>query len=132
VIGAYVTEPAMIHSSTPINSIDDLKGKKIRVNSLGEAAALEKLGVLPIRMEIVRIAAAISSGTIDGAAVSSTPLSDYGIKRVATYHYFLATSGSPLALIMNRKIYESLPKPARDIVTKYSGEWAARTIHREL
>jgi TRAP-type C4-dicarboxylate transport system substrate-binding protein len=125
VIGAYVTAPAMIHSHTPINSVDDLKGKKIRVNNAGEAAALEKLGVLPIRMEIVRIAAAISSGAIDGAAVSSTPLSDYGIKRVATHHYLLGTSGSPLALVMNRKSFESLPKPARDIIAKYSGEWTA-------
>jgi hypothetical protein len=53
VIGAYVTAPAMIHSHTAINSIDDLKGKRIRVNNAGGAAALEKLGVLPIRMEIV-------------------------------------------------------------------------------
>ena len=36
-------------------------GKKIRVNNAGEAATLEKLGALPIRMEIIRIAAAISS-----------------------------------------------------------------------
>jgi TRAP-type C4-dicarboxylate transport system substrate-binding protein len=125
VIGAYVTEPAAIHSRTPINSIEDLKGQKIRVNSLGEAAALEKLGVLPIRMEIVRIAGAISAGSLDGAAVSNTPLSDYGIKRVATHHYFLGTSGSPLALVMNRKSFESLPQRARDIIAKYSGEWAA-------
>jgi TRAP-type C4-dicarboxylate transport system substrate-binding protein len=109
----------------PINSIDDLKGKKIRVNNAGEAATLEKLGALPIRMEIIRIAAAISSGTIDGAALSSTSLSDYGVKRVATHHYFLGAGGSPLALVMNRKSFESLPKPARDIIAKYSGQWTA-------
>jgi TRAP-type C4-dicarboxylate transport system substrate-binding protein len=125
VIGAYVTQPAMIHSHVPINSIDDLKGKKIRVNNAGEAAALEKLGALPIRMEIIRIAAAISSGTIDGAALSSTSLSDYGVKRVATHHYFLGAGGSPLALVMNRKSFESLPKPAKDIIAKYSGQWTA-------
>jgi TRAP-type C4-dicarboxylate transport system substrate-binding protein len=125
VIGAYVTEPATIHGRTPINSIDDLKGKRLRVNNPGEAAALEKLGAVPIQVEIIRVAAAISNGTIDGVAVSRTPLGDYGIKRVVTNHFFLTTSGSPLALVMNRKTFEALPKPARDLIHKYSGEWAA-------
>jgi TRAP-type C4-dicarboxylate transport system substrate-binding protein len=125
VIGAYITEPSTIHSRTPIYSVDDLKGIRLRVNNPGEAAALEKLGALPVQMEIIRIAAAISAGTIDGAAVPKTPLSDYGIKRVVTNHYFLGTSGSPLALVMNRKAFEALPKPAQDLIRKYSGEWAA-------
>jgi TRAP-type C4-dicarboxylate transport system substrate-binding protein len=122
VIGAYVTEPATIHSRTSINSIDDLKGKRLRVNNPGEAAALEALGALPIQMEIIRIAAAIGSGTIDGAAVPKTPLNDYGIKRVAINHYLLGTSGSPLALVMNRRAFEALPKPAKDLIRRYSGE----------
>jgi TRAP-type C4-dicarboxylate transport system substrate-binding protein len=129
VIGAYVTEPATIHSRTPINSIDDLKGKRLRVNNPGEAVALEALGALAVQMEIIRIAAAIGSGTIDGAAVPKTPLNDYGIKRVATNHYLLGTSGSPLALVMNRRTFEALPKPAKDLIRRYSGEWmAARFI----
>jgi TRAP-type C4-dicarboxylate transport system substrate-binding protein len=125
VIGAYVTEPSTIHSRIPIKTIDDLKGQKLRVNNPGEAAALEKLGALPVQMEIIRIAAAISAGTIDGATVPMTPLSDYGIKRVVTNHYFLGASGAPLALVMNRRVFEALPKPAQDLIRKYSGEWAA-------
>jgi TRAP-type C4-dicarboxylate transport system substrate-binding protein len=125
VLGAYVTEPSTIHSRIPINSIDDLKGQRLRVNNQGEAVALEKLGAVPIQMEIIRIAAAIGGGVIDGAAVPKTPLADYGISRVATNHYFLGTSGSPLALVMNRRSFEVLPKPAKDIIRKYSGEWAA-------
>jgi TRAP-type C4-dicarboxylate transport system substrate-binding protein len=125
VIGAYVTEPSTIHSRTPINSIADLKGKRLRVNNPGEAVALERLGALPVQMEIIRIAAGISNGTIDGAAVPKTPLNDYGIKRVVTNHYLLGTSGSPLALVMSRKVFDALPKLARDIIRKYSGEWAA-------
>jgi TRAP-type transport system periplasmic protein len=125
VIGAFVTEPETIHSRLPIGSIDDLKGKRIRVNNPGESAVLEKLGAVPVLMQITQVAAAISSGAIDGAAISRTPLSDYGIKRVATNHYFLRTSGAPLALVMNRKKLEALPPAAQDIIRKYSGKWAA-------
>jgi TRAP-type C4-dicarboxylate transport system substrate-binding protein len=125
VIGAYVTEAATIHSRMPINSLGDLTGKRVRVNNRGEAAALKKFGALPIQMEIIQIAAALSSGAIDGAAVPKTPLNDYGIKRVATNHYLLSTSGAPLALLMNGKKFEALPNSAKDLIRKYSGEWTA-------
>jgi TRAP-type transport system periplasmic protein len=125
VIGAYATEAETIHGLVAINSIDDLKGKRIRVNNPSESAALEKLGAIPVQMAINDIANAISSGKIDAAAVSRTPLSDYGIIRVATHHYFLETNGAPLALLMNRKRFETLPKAAQDIIRKHSGEWAA-------
>jgi TRAP-type C4-dicarboxylate transport system substrate-binding protein len=125
VLGAYVTEPETIHSRLPINSIGDLKGKRIRVNNPSEADTLEKLGAIPVPMQITKITGAISSGEIDGAAVPRTPLSDYGIMRVATNHYFLGINGAALALLMNRKKFEALPKSAQDIIRKYSGEWTA-------
>ena len=77
-------------------------------------------------MQITKITGAISSGEIDGAAVPRTPLTDYGIKRVVTNHYFLGINGAPLALVMNRKKFEALPKPIQDIIQKYSGGWTAR------
>ncbi len=125
VIGAYVSEPETIHSRLPIASIADLKGQRIRVNNPREAATLEKLGAIPVPMQITKVTGAISSGEIDGATSPRTPLSDYGIKRVATNHYFLGTSGAPLALLMNRKRFEALPKSVQDIIHKYSGDWAA-------
>jgi TRAP-type C4-dicarboxylate transport system substrate-binding protein len=125
VLGAYVTEPETIHSRLPIESIDDLKGKRIRVNNAIEGAALQLLGATPVPMPIIGISNAISSGAIDAACVNRTPLVDYGIKRVATYHYMLGTSGAPLALLMNRKKFESLPTPVQALIRKYSGEWLA-------
>jgi TRAP-type C4-dicarboxylate transport system substrate-binding protein len=125
VIGAFVTEPEAVHSKTPITSLDDLKGKKLRVNNPGEAAALEKFGATPILMPVTKIAEEIGRGNIDGAVVSPSPLNDYGIKRVATYHYLLGTSGAPLLLLMSRNVFEALPKPAQAIIVKYSGDWAA-------
>lgn len=125
VIGAYVTEPETIHSRPRVTSIDDLKGKKIRVNNAMEGAALEKLGATAIPTPILKVTNGIISGELDAASLSLAPLADYGTKRVTTYHYMLGTSGAPLALLMNRKKFESLPKAVQDIIRKYSGEWTA-------
>ena len=125
VIGAVVAEPSTIHTLKPINTIDDLKGMRIRINNDSEAAAFEKLSAVPIHMEIWEIAEALSAGTLDGASMPMTPLSDWGIKRIATHHYMLPTSAAPLALVMSRQKFDSLPQAARELLTKYSGEWAA-------
>ena len=68
----------------------------------------------------------LDSGQIDAAAVSMTPLSDYGIKRVTSYHYVLGTNGAPLALLDESKKLRGVAGEAKDIFRKYSGEWSAR------
>jgi TRAP-type C4-dicarboxylate transport system substrate-binding protein len=125
VLGAYVTEPETIHSRVPIASIDDLKGKRVRVNNPIQGAALSLLGATPVPMPIIQVASAISGGTLDAASVPRTPLADYGIKRVAAHHFMLDTSGAPLALLMNRKTFAALPRAAQNLILKYSGEWTA-------
>ena len=131
VIGAYGSELESIHARAPMTSLASLKGRKIRVNNPTAGAALDKLGMLPVLMPVNMIPEAISSGNLDGAAVPLSMLFEFGIARVASYHYFLPTSPAPLAVLMNRKTFESLPAQAQSIIRKYSGEWAADTLHRE-
>jgi TRAP-type transport system periplasmic protein len=130
VLGAYVTEPETIHSRLPVASIDDLKGRRVRVNNKMEAAALEKLGAMPVSLELSQVADAISAGDVDAAVLSVTPMSDFGVDRVATHHYFLGFSGALIALVMNRKVFDALPQKAQDILKKYAGDWSAEQFVR--
>jgi len=125
VIGALATEPESIHSHAAIASLDDLRGKKIRISSPSESAALARLGMQPVLMPVLAVSEAISSGAIDGAAIAPALLQEFGIGRVTSYHYLLRTSAGSLTLLMNRKKFESLPAPAQEIIRKYSGAWIA-------
>jgi TRAP-type C4-dicarboxylate transport system substrate-binding protein len=125
VIGAYGTDLESIHSRPPITSLAELKGKRIRANNPTEAAAIARLGAQPTVMPINAVSEAITRNDLDGAAVPPSMLFEFGIGRVATYHYFLRISSAPLALVMNRKSFERLPEPARDVIRKFSGEWPA-------
>lgn len=125
VLGAYATEPETVHGRVPINTLDDLKGLRIRVNNPMERATLAKLGATPVSMELSRVADAMSSGDVDAATLSLTPLADFGVKRIATHHYYLSLSAATIALVMNRKVFDALPQKAQDILRKYGGEWTA-------
>jgi TRAP-type C4-dicarboxylate transport system substrate-binding protein len=124
VITAFTAEPHSIHTRRPIASLDDLKGLRIRANNPTEAATFEKLGMRAIIMPVNEIAEAISSGAIDGAAVPPAMLAEFGVGRLASYHYIIHADAPSLALVMNRKKFTGLPLQAQDIIRKYSGEWS--------
>jgi TRAP-type C4-dicarboxylate transport system substrate-binding protein len=127
VIGAYTSSPTFIHSRKPIEGLASLKGQKIRSNNPIEAEALERLGAIPTVLAAPRIANAVSRGVIDGAALSPGGLLQFGAWQVARNHYLLGGGGAPLALVMNRAKFDSLPETAKAIIRKYSGDRAAAT-----
>ena len=126
VIGAYGTAPEIITSRKPLKSLADLEGQRIRVNNATEGKALAKLGATPVPLAFNETSPAIASGAIDGATVAGAQLFDVGFGSLTTNHFLLGTSPAPLALVMNRKVFDGLPAEARSLIAKYSGEWTAQ------
>ncbi len=130
VIGAFASEPENIHSRPPLTSLAELRGKRIRVNNQIEAELLRKLDAKPSFIPLNHAAEEISAGKIDGALVPPVPMIEFGIGRVAPYHYLLPTSCVPQALLMNRKRFESLPADVQAIIRKHSGAWFVDNYNR--
>ena len=125
VIGAFGTQLETIHGRKHLASIADLAGQKIRVNNQSAADALAQLGAVPKLLPLNEVSNAMSAGTIDAAAVQSAQLFDSGIARLTTHHYLLGIGAAPLALVMNRKVFDALPERAKELIQRRSGEWAA-------
>ena len=113
VIGAVGTQPETIHSRKPIASLADLKGQTLRVNNPIDVVAMSKLGAAAKVLSLVDTANAISSGAVDGAVLQLAQLSDFGVGRMVSHHYLLPVGSAPLALVMNRKVFDSLPEAAK-------------------
>jgi len=127
VVGAIAGGPQSLHTRTPISSLADLRGKKIRASNRTEGLVLDALGMSAAVLPINATADAISRGDIDGATVPPSMLVNFGISRVTSYHYFLHLGFAPLVVLMNKKKFDSLPKAAQDIIRKFSGDgFAAR------
>lgn len=124
-IGMFGTAPYSLHSRSVINSIADIRGKKIRTSGALEGETIKALGAVPIGMPVTEVPEAISRGTIDGTTSHPAPLVDFGISRVTSAHYFTRLGVVPLTILMNRKKFDSLPKSAQDAIRKYSGDWTA-------
>ena len=131
-IGVFGTAPYSMHARFPLNSIADIKGRKMRASGAIESATVKALGAVPIGMPITEVTEAISRGTIDGTTAHPSVLFDFGISRVTNNHYFTRLGIVPIAILMNRKKFDSLPKAGQDAIRKYSGEWTAARFNEGI
>ena len=122
-VGAFVTEGESIHSRKPIATLGDLKGQRIRVNNQVEAETLRKLGAVPSLVPINWAMEALSQDKLDGVTVPTGVLTEFGFGRITNNHYLLPLGGAVVSLVMSREKLANLPRPAREIIHKYSGEW---------
>ena len=99
-----------------INTIDDLKGLKMRIGGLG-GMVMTKLGVTPQQIAGGEIYAALERGTID-AAEWIGPYDDekLGLFKVAKYYYTPGwwEGSAQITSLVNKGAWEGLPKEFRE------------------
>lgn len=117
------TFPYNFHTKDPVNSLEDLKGMKIRAGGPVAGAALEALGAAPVGMPAPAIAENISKGVIDGAAVDWSVLYGFRVDAVAKNHYMQLFSTVPIGIMMTKERFNSLSPEAQALIEKYSEEW---------
>ena len=98
----------------PINTADDLKGKKIRA-STSYASLMELLGASPVVMSGGDIYMGMKLGTIDGYIYSMADLEGLALKEVTTNVMVPAgCAGAPCNIIFNLEKWESMPQELQD------------------
>jgi TRAP-type mannitol/chloroaromatic compound transport system substrate-binding protein len=112
-----------------INSVEDLKGLKMRIPGLG-GEVLQRAGGTPVNLPGGEIFTALQTGTID-ATEWVGPYNDlaFGLHKIAKFYYYPGwhEPGTALELIINKKALESLPADLQAIV-----EVAARAANQDL
>jgi TRAP-type mannitol/chloroaromatic compound transport system substrate-binding protein len=112
-----------------INSLEDLKGLKMRIPGLG-AEVMNRAGAAPVYLPGGEIFTSLQTGVID-ATEWVGPLNDQtlGLHEVASYYYYPGwhEPGTVAELIVNKEAFESLPIHFQRMV-----ETAARSINQDM
>ena len=110
-----------------INSIDDLKGLKMRIPGLA-GEVLKRAGGVPVTLTGGEIFSSLQSGAID-ASEWVGPYNDlaFGFYQAAEYYYTSVwhETGTGLEFIINEKAFNALPDDLQKIV-----EVAARAVNQ--
>jgi TRAP-type C4-dicarboxylate transport system substrate-binding protein len=132
VVGAFMNPQYMVFARRPIKSLADLKGMKVRINGAIIGQTVKELGMVPVLMPPNEVVEAMGRGTIDATTTVPAAIVDFGIDRVTSHDYLLPLGAGPLAVLMNRKKFDALPKSAQDVIAKYSIRWIDDTYVRAL
>lgn len=112
-----------------INSLDDLKGLKMRIPGLG-GEVLARAGGVPVSLPGGELFTSLQSGAID-ATEWVGPYNDlaFGLYKAARYYYYPGwhEPGTTLECMVNRQALESLPEELQLIVKN-----AARVANQDM
>ncbi|MCW9024198.1 MAG: TRAP transporter substrate-binding protein [Gammaproteobacteria bacterium] len=101
-----------------INSVDDLKGLKMRIPGLG-GEVLRRAGGTPVSLPGGEIYTSLQSGAIDATEFVG-PYNDlaFGLYKAAKHYYYPGwhEPGTTLESMINKKAFASLPKDLQSIV----------------
>jgi len=128
VIGLTSHGPGVIHTKEPIASLDDLKGKKIRIGGGVSGAVGEALGVVGVRVPAPKVYETLASGVADGIFMPMETKASFRLKEVAPYSVVMPGGlyyGS-FAFIMNSDRLNGLSESQRKAVEDCSGEALSR------
>lgn len=116
--------PGLLHTIKPVNSMQDLKGLKIRSTGLS-AKMVEMLGGVPVAMPQGGTYEALQRGVVGGTFTPIETLKGWKQGEVVKFTTDTSVIGYTTAMfvVMNLKKWNALPKDIQEIFEKVSNQW---------
>ncbi|MCP5265642.1 MAG: TRAP transporter substrate-binding protein [Burkholderiaceae bacterium] len=115
---------------SPINSIADFKGKKIRVASAAQVPIIEALGAVPVQRPVTKVYEVLSTGVVDGSFLSREAIKNFNIGRAV--NQALVVPGGfynlSMSLVIGERAWRKISKADQAAIMKISGEALGRKI----
>jgi TRAP-type C4-dicarboxylate transport system substrate-binding protein len=112
---------------TPVRTLGDFKGLKLRASSRTIARTIESLGATPVSMPPAQMTEAISKGVVDGAMATWEVVPPTKLDEVTRFHS-AGEQGQPafgytvLSMLMNQRKYDRMPDDLKEILDRNSGK----------
>ncbi|MDV6227284.1 TRAP transporter substrate-binding protein DctP [Nitratireductor aquimarinus] len=115
-IGDFAWSSGFLFTKFPVNSLEDLKGKKIRVFSPGLAAYVEALGATPISMPLSEVYSALQRGLMDGVLTGTDQINSMKMWEIAPYLTDVRLAPTSAYIIVSQRHWDALPEDLKEIV----------------
>jgi len=120
----WTNNPSILFTSeTPVRSMADIAGMKVRVPDPVSATIVEAWGGVPVSLPATETYNAMSTGVVDAVMIDASAVGSYNLQEVTKY-VTLNTPGalSTFSLIMNKGAFDALSDEQRALIRAESGE----------
>ncbi len=124
----------LMSATRPIHTLEDLKGMKMRAPSAYMSKALKLLGSNPVAMPISELTISLQKKVVDGVLTPWSAIEDFKIWDLIKYLTELDMYLSPMAVVMSKEKFNSLPDFAKKAIEDASGmKWGihAANVYEE-
>lgn len=126
VLTLFTCPPAAFMTTKPIETLDDLKGYKLRVSGTG-VGVIKALGGEPDGMPMSETPEAIQKGRVKGIVSSMEILKDFNFASYTPHVSPANLHVVTFAVVMNRKKWDSLPEQVQVVMRGMGRSHAAWT-----
>lgn len=112
----WAAAPRNIISTKPINSVEDIKGLKIRVPGAAADAFFSALDASTMTMPFSEVYTNLDSGMIEAAEAALGGLYDYALYEVAKYVYVSEHSLAPACIAVSASVWNELTPEQQQVL----------------
>jgi TRAP-type C4-dicarboxylate transport system substrate-binding protein len=120
--------PGLLHTKTPVRTLEDLKGMKIRATGTS-ALVVSALGAAPVAMPMSDSYDALSRGVTQGILCPTESLQGWKLGEVVKYSTldYGAAYSITFFVVMNKAKWSSLPADVQKTIEQINTEWIDKT-----
>lgn len=129
-LGAYATPGYVLMCSSPVRTLDEMKGKRIRTAGSAVSVWVEEAGGIPVNVPSSEMYTGLERGTLDCATNAASDLLDRSLLEVAEHTTMLSTgmyySGPQWGY--NPSFWQGLTPEQREVLMEASARSMARMV----
>ena len=111
-----------ILAATPINSLDDLRGLRIRAGGSTATEIVERLGAIPVTMSITDAYTAFQQGVVDGIILAAADMVAYRMIEVGSHYYQVGVARIAIPHAVSASFYDGLSPDLQQVVAEAGTE----------
>jgi TRAP-type C4-dicarboxylate transport system substrate-binding protein len=127
-LGFSCGDRGVLHANLPIRTIEDIKDLKLHVQTRFAGETVRLLGGHPVPMPEGQLPMAITARVIDGCIDPwhmVPPLRLNDLLKTHTEFSDSSLSSTTFVLVMNKDVYDRLPRDLKTVIDNNSGQFAA-------
>ncbi len=123
VLALHAHNGGLIHTvDKPVETMEDLRGLRIRTPSPAISMMLEHLGAVPQGLPPGQVYESLQRGVIDGTVFPWDPVNSFRLAEVLGHHLDTRAYTVSFFFVMNQDRYDSLPADVQACIDESSGD----------
>jgi len=136
-LGGGILEPEYLWSgkSAPIKSLDEIKGKRVRVVGFEATGVMEKFGAATVNVPSSELYLALQRGTVDAAVANISTVTGRSLQEQLGVVYRLPITGFAIGVFVNRRRWEKFPADVQEgmqAAAKWFDAESAKEANRKI